>query len=103
MCGICGFCFPDKRQVNLNILKKMTTTLQHRGPDDEGYYTKTDTEVLVHLYEEKGERCVESLAGMFSFAIWDGRRKKLFIARDRIGIKPLFYAYNGKAFAFASE
>jgi asparagine synthase (glutamine-hydrolysing) len=160
MCGICGFCSSDEKPVDLNILKKMTRTLQHRGPDDEGhytgegvalghrrlsiidldtgkqpihnedktvyvvfngeiynfpelkkelekkghrFYTKTDTEVLAHLYEEKGERCVESLTGMFAFAIWDGKKRKLLLARDRIGIKPLYYSYIGKTFAFASE
>src|SRR4030043_618455 len=160
MCGICGFCSSDEKPVDLNILKKMTRTLQHRGPDDEGhytgegvalghrrlsiidldtgkqpihnedktvyvvfngeiynfpelkkelenkghrFYTKTDTEVLVHLYEEKGEQCVESLTGMFAFSIWDGKKKKLLLARDRLGIKPLYYSYIGKTFAFASE
>jgi asparagine synthase (glutamine-hydrolysing) len=58
---------------------------------------------LVHLYEEKEERCVESLAGMFAFAIWDGKKRKLLLARDRIGIKPLFYAYSDTGLAFASE
>jgi asparagine synthase (glutamine-hydrolysing) len=160
MCGICGFSSPNERAADLGILKKMMKTLEHRGPDDEGYYTehgialghrrlsiidldtgkqpihnedetiyvvfngeiynfpvlrkelekkghrfytKTDTEVLVHLYEEEEEGCVEKLAGMFAFAIWDRKKKKLLLARDRIGIKPLFYAYNGRNFAFASE
>ena len=160
MCGICGFCLPNKKPANLDVLARMATTLQHRGPDDKGYYTgagialahrrlsiidldtgkqpihnedktiyvvfngelynfpelkldlearghkfytKTDTEVLVHLYEELGEGLLEKINGMFAFAIWDGMQRKLFLARDRIGIKPLYYAYNSKALAFASE
>jgi asparagine synthase (glutamine-hydrolysing) len=160
MCGICGFCFSDEKPVDFDVLARMTATLRHRGPDDEGYYTdtgialghrrlsiidldtgqqpihnedetvyvvlngeiynfpklkkelegkghrfytRTDTEVLVHLYEEMGEGCLERLNGMFAFAIWDGKKRKLFLARDRIGIKPLYYACNRKGVAFASE
>ena len=55
------------------------------------FSTQTDTEVIVHLYEELGEACVEKLRGMFGFAIWDERQKLLFLARDRVGIKPLYY------------
>lgn len=67
------------------------------------FATKTDTETIVHLYEDMGERCVERLRGMFAFALWDSRRKKLFIARDRIGKKPLYYRSSGGRFMFASE
>jgi asparagine synthase (glutamine-hydrolysing) len=63
----------------------------------------TDTEVIVHLYEEFGVECLSRLRGMFAFAIWDDRRKSLFCARDRVGIKPLYYADTGKAFIFGSE
>lgn len=67
------------------------------------FYTKTDTEIIVHLYEEYGEDCMRWLSGMFWFAIWDELKKKLLLARDRIGEKPLYYAsVNGK-FLFGSE
>lgn len=67
------------------------------------FVTNTDTEVIVHLYEEMGEKCVEKLGGMFAFAIFDEKQQKLFIARDRIGQKPLFYWYDEEKFLFASE
>lgn len=67
------------------------------------FQTDSDTEVIVHLYEELGERCVERLRGMFAFAIWDGRQQKLVLARDHLGQKPLFYAQEGETFLFASE
>jgi asparagine synthase (glutamine-hydrolysing) len=65
--------------------------------------TKSDTEVIVHLYEEYGERCVEKLRGMFAFAIWDNRRQILLLARDRIGIKPLYYHLTENSLVFGSE
>jgi len=67
------------------------------------FKTSGDTEVIVHLYEEMGERCVERLRGMFAFALWDKRRARLLLARDRLGIKPLYYYRGGEFFAFASE
>ena len=57
------------------------------------YTTNCDTETILHLYEEHGQRCVEHLRGMFAFAIWDQRQAELFIARDRLGVKPLYYAH----------
>ena len=67
------------------------------------FRTKTDTEAIVHLYEEYGERCVEKLRGMFGFAIWDSARRRLFVARDRVGIKPIYYALTKDSFVFGSE
>ena len=144
----------------LALLEKMTRTIIHRGPDDEGFFTSgpvglgfrrlsiidlsgghqplcnedetvwivfngeiynyqelraflltkghtfrtcSDTEVIVHLYEELGEKCVEKLRGMFGFAIWDGRNNSLFLARDRVGIKPLYYCQTPSGLLFASE
>jgi len=138
----------------------MADAIEHRGPDDEGYYTsgpvgfgfrrlsiidlntghqplsnedgtvwiafngeiynyqdlrnllvgkghtfrtKTDTEVIVHLYEEYGPACVERLRGMFAFAVWDEKKQLLLLARDRVGIKPLYYWKGPKALIFGSE
>ena len=67
------------------------------------FRTSGDTEVIIHLYEEFGQDCVTLMRGMFSFAIWDGRTDTLFLARDRIGIKPLYYTLDDKAFLFGSE
>lgn len=63
----------------------------------------TDTEVILHAYEEWGDRCVEKLRGMFAFAIWDARRGRLWMARDRVGIKPLYWCHTGAALVFGSE
>ncbi len=156
MCGISGVIgFDDP-----GVVKRMTDSLRHRGPDDEGAYTdntaglgmvrlsvidlatghqpmtdeqrrywivfngeiytyqtlrseleakghrftsRTDTEVIVHLYEDLQERCVEPLNGDFAFAIWDAAERRLFLARDRLGVKPLYYWHSGRRFAFASE
>lgn len=67
------------------------------------YRSRSDTETIVHLYEEYGRDCVKYLRGMFAFAIWDRRRQVLFAARDRLGIKPFYYRHEGKTFLFGSE
>jgi len=67
------------------------------------FKTNGDTETIVHAYEEFGEDCVTRLRGMFAFAIWDARNDSLFIARDRIGVKPLYYVQDDRAFLFGSE
>ncbi len=67
------------------------------------FKTASDTEVIVHLYEEFGSDCVRRLRGMFSFAIWDDRKRELLLARDRVGIKPLYYRQTGTSLIFASE
>lgn len=162
MCGIVGIWSFDKR-VDLSLLKKMKTVLQHRGSDDNGVYldeednigfahtrlsiidlsekarqpmidkelnivivyngeiynykeirnelqklgyrffSNSDTEVILKSYSEWGEKCLNKLRGMFAFCIFDRRRKELFLARDRFGIKPLYYYYNNNKFVFASE
>ncbi len=160
MCGIAGELRFDGSESDPNITKVMCDTQVHRGPDDEGYYSrgpvslgirrlsiidltkglyplqneegtihlvfngeiygfdglraeleehghrfrsKTDTETLVHAYEEWGTVCLDRLNGMFAFALWDDQEHLLWIARDPFGIKPLYY-YNDENFlAFASE
>ncbi len=161
MCGIAGiFNFRAEEPVSSRVLKAMTDTLVHRGPDDEGFHlgdgvglghrrlsiidlegghqplanedntvwivfngeiynflelhdelvkkghtfkTRSDTEVIVHLYEEQGERCFERLRGMFAIAIWDARERKLLLARDRVGKKPLYYYGSAAGVVFGSE
>ncbi len=155
MCGIAGFNFEDK-----DLIKKMCDSIEHRGPDDFGYYsdkfctignrrlsiidlkngkqpihnedksiwivfngeiynfldikdelekrghnfyTDTDTEIIVHAYQEYKEDCIKLFRGMFAFCIYDLNEKKLFLARDKTGKKPLYYADNNERFLFASE
>jgi len=76
-----------------------------RGLEAKGhrYRTRSDTETVVHLYEEYGRDCVKHLRGMFAFAIWDRRTRTLFAARDRLGIKPFYYRWDGQVFLFGSE
>jgi asparagine synthase (glutamine-hydrolysing) len=164
MCGICGIA-STRSAVDEGVLRRMTATLRHRGPDDDGFYvaqnsrgpavglgfrrlsiidvegghqplanedstiwivfngeiynfpqlraelegkghrfrTHTDTEVIVHLYEELGDGCVNRLNGMFAFALWDERRRRLLLARDRFGKKPLYYAPTDDGLIFGSE
>ncbi len=161
MCGIVGICsLKGPQSVNLDLLKRMTGALRHRGPDESGiyidncvglghvrlsiidisggvqpihnekktlwivyngevynypelkddlldqghrFYTSTDTEVILHLYEEKGPSCLDYLNGQFAFAIWDSEQKELFLARDRIGIRPLHYTIFQNCIVFSSE
>jgi len=67
------------------------------------FYTHTDTEVIIHLYEDEGVNCLQKLNGQFAFAIWDNTKKSLFMARDRVGIRPLFYALHNDQLVFSSE
>jgi asparagine synthase (glutamine-hydrolysing) len=67
------------------------------------FRTRSDTETIVHLYEELGEACFAELRGMFGLALWDGRKKKLLLARDPVGKKPLFYSWDGQRLLFGSE
>nr|WP_320161274.1 asparagine synthase (glutamine-hydrolyzing) [uncultured Methanoregula sp.] len=161
MCGISGIYRFDGNNVDYSLLKQMTDSVAHRGPDDDGQYidknvglghrrlsiidlssrgrqpisnedgsvwivyngeiynyrvlrdsliqkghrfsTDTDTEVIVHSYEEYGRDCLHYLKGMFGFAIWDSINKKMFLARDRLGIKPLFYYRDENKLLFGSE
>lgn len=161
MCGINGILhFESERRVDPNLIKKMSNTLVHRGPDDEGIYidgsvglgfrrlsiidlatgqqpifnedrsiscvcngeifnykdlrqelqsrghrfrTNSDVEVLPHLYEEMGAEMVHRLVGQFVFAIYDKREQRLLLARDHVGIAPLFYTIFDKSLIFASE
>jgi len=165
MCGIAGI-FNYSQSPNLisdSILKRMTSVIAHRGPDDEGIYispdrmlgfgfrrlaiidlspaghqpmstpdnslwivfngeiynhlelrktleakgyryrSKTDTETILYAYQEYGLDCIEKFYGMFAIAIWDSRKKELVLIRDRIGIKPLYYAFANGALIFGSE
>lgn len=154
MCGIAGFNWGDE-----SLLKRMTATMVHRGPDGSGHFvddnmslghlrlsildlsenghqpmaykklqityngeiynflelrselekqghvfhTNCDTEVILHAYEQWGQDCVTRFNGMWAFCIYDTEERKLFLSRDRFGIKPLHYYFDGKRFIFASE
>lgn len=80
--------------------RELRTHLQRKG---HCFVSNSDTEVIVHLYEEEGENCFELLDGMYAIAIWDGIKNKLFLARDRFGEKPLYYLVDQDSIAFASE
>lgn len=164
MCGISGILSVDAHQDKLEeIVRRMQSTLKHRGPDDcgiylsadrqaafahtrlaildlsssghqpmstadgrywitfsgeiynfrelrqdlieqgEQFYSQTDTEVILKLYQRHGRKCVELLRGMFAFAIWDTVEQSCFLARDPLGIKPLYYWQSGATLVFASE
>jgi len=82
---------------NFRALRDELGGLGHR------FHTRTDTEIIVHAYEQWGTGCVKRLRGMFAFGLWDQRRRRLFLARDRVGKKPLYYTQVGGHFLFASE
>jgi len=82
---------------NFSELRRELETRGHR------FYTRTDTEVIVHLYEDHGSECVQKLRGMFAFALYDERQQRLLLARDRLGIKPLHYALKNGRLLFGSE
>ncbi len=161
MCGIVGAIYLNQQPVRADVIERMASALQHRGPDDAGVFvdgmaglghrrlkiidlspaghqpmsnedgaiwityngeiynfqelreeliqrghrfsSRSDTEVIVHAYEEWRERCVERMNGMFAFGIWDSRERKLVLMRDRLGIKPLFYYVDEEKLLFASE
>ncbi|MCP4313111.1 MAG: asparagine synthase (glutamine-hydrolyzing), partial [Bacteroidetes bacterium] len=160
MCGFSGIVTTDQERPDQDLLRRMIQILEHRGPDDEGYfiapgigmaharlsiidlvsgkqpihnednsiqvvfngeifnfielrselekkghifYTQTDTEVIVHLYEEYGTDFPSFLNGQFAIALWDNRRQQLWLARDRAGICPLFYTITNNKLLFASE
>jgi asparagine synthase (glutamine-hydrolysing) len=161
MCGLCGVVYADPgRPADPRMLRRMTDTMIHRGPDGDGCFaapgiglgfrrlsiidlehgdqpiasedgavvvvcngeiynyvelrrsleaaghrfrTNSDVEVIVHLYEDHGVRCTDFLRGMFAFALWDSRQRRLMLARDRFGIKPLNYAVTSDALYFGSE
>ncbi len=159
MCGICGIV-KKSGDVSETVIKKMASTMIHRGPEEEGYKffgnagfghrrlkiidlttgtqpisnekntvflicngeiynfknlrkkleqkghifrTKSDSEVILHLYEQYGTECLKFLRGMYAFAIWDNEKKTLFLARDRLGKKPLVYSIINNDIYFASE
>lgn len=161
MCGIVGVINSNGAAADVPVLEKMNRCIEHRGPDDDGFYIKenvglamrrlsiidvahgkqpmhnqdktawivfngeiynfqelradlekqgdrfythSDTEVILHLYDKYGVDCVQHLRGMFAFAIWDEREKSLFIARDRVGKKPLLYSHRSNGdLIFGSE
>lgn len=161
MCGIVGIANNNSRAVSLETIERMNRCIEHRGPDDDGFYikenvglamrrlaiidvahgkqpmhtpdktkwivfngeiynfqelredlekrghqfyTNSDTEVILHLYDRDGADCVNHLRGMFAFAIWDEIDKSLFIARDRVGKKPLLYSHQANGdLIFGSE
>jgi asparagine synthase (glutamine-hydrolysing) len=80
--------------------KELRRELEQRG---HRFRSTSDTEVIVHMYEEMGDACISRFRGMFAFALWDDRRQRLLLARDRVGIKPLYFTDTGSSVVFASE
>ncbi len=80
--------------------QELVPSLEHAG---HRFRSRSDSEVIIHAYEQWGTACLDRFNGMFAFAIWDGRNRSVFIARDRLGVKPLYYWSNGTNFAFSSE
>jgi asparagine synthase (glutamine-hydrolysing) len=160
MCGFCGIFDPSGSPIDGNILGRMTSAINHRGPDGHGRFvdreiglghrrlsiidveggaqpignedgslqivfngeiynfvelreeleraghtftTRSDTEVIVHAYEQWGKGCVERFNGMFAFALWDSTKREVFLARDHLGVKPLYYVELGGRILFGSE
>src|SRR6266851_6329938 len=160
MCGIVGIVENNNSLVDQSLLARMCQAIEHRGPDDDGFYfnegvglgmrrlsiidvkggqqpihnqdrsawivfngeiynyrelrekleklghtfyTNSDTEAIIHAYDRYGADCPKHLRGMFAFAIWDERTQELFVARDRVGKKPLLYAQLNGQLVFASE
>lgn len=160
MCGICGVFDRSGRPVDPELVRRMSWSLRHRGPDGDGHFisgpiglghrrlsiidlaggsqpisneddslqiifngeiynyielrdelkakghvfkTQSDTEVILHGYEEWGRGCVRRFNGIFAFAIWNSREHELFMGRDHLGVKPLYYAVLGERILFASE
>ena len=82
---------------NYKVLRQSLIQKGHR------FKTNSDSEVIIHQYEQDGPQCVNHFNGMFAFAVWDKARRSLFLARDRMGVKPLYYYWDGRCFLFASE
>jgi asparagine synthase (glutamine-hydrolysing) len=99
MCNEDGTVWVTYNGEIYNFLE-LRADLEKRG---HRFKSLTDTEVIVHLYEEMGDECVTRLRGMFAFAVWDERRERLLLARDRVGVKPLYYAKTPNALLFGSE
>jgi asparagine synthase (glutamine-hydrolysing) len=85
---------------NFTTTRKFGLNLEKAG---HRFATQSDTEVVVHAYEEYGAQCLKAMNGMFAFALWDGPRRRLLLARDRVGIKPLYYARLPQCLVFGSE
>src|SRR5690349_2879651 len=99
-----GPMFTDDGRVVISFNGEIYNFLELRAElEKKGYtfHTRTDTEVILRLWQEHGEGLLEHLNGMFAFAIWDLDRRKLFLARDRLGIKPLYYQVTDEGIAFA--